>query len=285
MNNTPNIRYDGLEVTEGTYIPEIGKTYPQDNPHTRLKPLKKDREVVVDEHYPYDDNSFRRRWQHFWSYVFILYISLGFYLYVFMGLRVHGRKYLRRYKKQLKNGAITLGNHVNFLDCPAILIATHARSTTRIPMFAPNFSTGVNYFLRVVGGVPIPEDNYEALKRFNAAFDAFHERKAWFHIFPEAARWDYYKPLRPFQKGAFTMAYKYNMPLVPCVINYRKRTGIYRLFGPKDKPLLTVEIGEPIIPDTTRPRKDEVQRLLHESHEVMLRMMGITHNTWEEEYK
>ena len=53
-----------------------------------------------------------------------------------------------------------------------------------------------------VGGIPIPEDNFEAMKKFNAAFDTFHERKYRFHIFPEAARWDYYKPLRPFSKGA-----------------------------------------------------------------------------------
>ena len=135
-----------------------------------------------------------------------------------------------------------------------------------------------------MGGIPIPEDNYEALKKFNAAFDTFHERGWWFHIFPEAARWDCYKPLRPFSKGAFSMAYKYNMPLIPCAINFRPRTGIYRLFASKDTPLITVEIGEPVFPDTTKPRRDEVQRLLHEARERMLRLMGITRNTWEEEY-
>jgi 1-acyl-sn-glycerol-3-phosphate acyltransferase len=100
------------------------------------------------------------------------------------------------------------------------------------------------------------------------------------HVFPEAKRWDYYKPLRPFQKGAFTMAYKYNMPLLPCVITYRERTGIFRLFGPKNMPLLQVEIGEPILPDKSQPRAQEVNRLLELSHKRMEQMAGITHNPW-----
>jgi len=279
-----NIRYDSLQVTPGTLVPETGKSYPQDNPHARLKPMNQIHKEDIDENYPYYDNSFHNRWRIFWSYIFILYISLGIYLRLCMGMRVHGRHKLRQYKDLFKNGAITLSNHVYFLDCPAVLIATHAKPTTKIPMFAPNFNTRVNYFLHVVGGIPIPENNFEAMKKFNAAFDAYHEQKSWFHIFPEAARWDFYKPLRPFQKGAFSMAYKYNMPLLPCAINFRPRTGIYRLFGHKNSPLITVEIGDPVVPDTTRPRCTEVQRLLHESHRQMQKLMGITHNTWDEEF-
>jgi 1-acyl-sn-glycerol-3-phosphate acyltransferase len=89
-----------------------------------------------------------------------------------------------------------------------------------------------------------------------------------------------YKPLRPFQKGAFTMSYKYKKPILPCVITYRERKGIFRLFGPKSLPLLTVTIGEPLIPDTTQPRKQEVERMRAQAHEQMLNIAGITHNPW-----
>ena len=76
------------------------------------------------------------------------------------------------------------------------------------------------------------------------------------------------------------MSYKYNKPLLPCVITYRERTGIYRLFGKKDMPLLTITIGEPILPDTTQPRKIEVERLREVAHTLMTKMAGITHNPW-----
>ena len=118
------------------------------------------------------------------------------------------------------------------------------------------------------------------MKAFNAAFDEFHRRGYWFHIFPEAKRWDWYKPLRPFQKGAFTMSYKYNMPILPCAIVYRPRTGIYRWFGPKDEPLTCVVYGEPIFPDTTAPRAAETERLLNVTHQTICQLAGIEHNTW-----
>lgn len=76
------------------------------------------------------------------------------------------------------------------------------------------------------------------------------------------------------------MAYKYNMPLLPCVITYRERTGIYRLFAPKNVPLLQVEIGEPILPDKANPRGQEIDRLREQAHRTMERMAGIVRNSW-----
>ena len=56
--------------------------------------------------------------------------------------------------------------------------------------------------------------------------------------------------------------------------------GIYKLFGKKDEPLLTISIGEPIFPDTTKPRKVEVDRLRDIAFERMLKMAGIEENVW-----
>lgn len=271
-----------MQLAEGVYAPDMHIDYPTDDPYSRLYKPVYDREFVIDENYDFiaDDPKWHRKQR--WGYRMILHLVLGTKLRVQMGMKVEGRDWLKKYKEQLKGGAITLGNHCYRLDCPAILLAVGAKPTTKIPMFAPNFRTKDGFMMRLVGGIPIPpvECGMAAMKKFNAAFDFFHEKGYWFHIFPEAARWDYYKPLRPFQKGAFTMSYKYDMPLVPCVIKYRERKGIYRLFGPKEMPLLTVVIGEPIIPDKTKPRKDEVERLREVAHLKMEEMAGITHNSW-----
>ncbi|MGM9837593.1 MAG: lysophospholipid acyltransferase family protein [Paludibacteraceae bacterium] len=277
-----NKRYAELETAPDVYIPETGIAYPEDNPYERLYQPVYDRNVVVDENYPYLDDSVRYRFLNWSMWQLLLRVGLRIKLGVQMGLRFKGRENLRKYKDVLRNGAITIANHMYRLDCPCVLLAVKARNTTRTPMYAPNFSTKDNFFLRVVGGIPIPpqEAGITALRRFNEAFDEFHRRGYWFHIFPEAARWDFYKPLRPFQKGAFSMAYKYNMPLLPCVITYRERTGIYRLFGPKELPLLQVEIGEPILPDRSNARGKEVERLREVAHSAMEHMAGITHNSW-----
>ena len=277
-----NAKYNEMQVVEGTYIPEVGIDYPTDDPYARLYRPVYDRNVVVDEHYPFVDDSLKARFLRCSMWVLLLRIGLNIMLHVKMGLRFKGRENLRKYKKELAGGAITIANHCFRLDCPCVLLACGTKHTVKIPMFAPNFSTKDNFFLRVVGGIPIPEADkgIAAIKKFNEAFDEFHRRGYWFHIFPEAARWDFYKPLRPFQKGAFTMAYKYDMPLLPCVITYRERTGIYRLFAKKEIPLLQVEIGEPIFPDKTQPRGQEVERMRTEAHLRMERMAGILHNSW-----
>ncbi len=277
-----NRRYAELETEPGVYIPNVGIDYPEDDPYARLYKPTYDRNVVVDENYPYLNQSFKFRFLNWSMWGLLLKVGLGIKLRVQMGLRIKGRENLRKYKDVLAGGAITIANHCYRLDCPCVLIAVHAKHTTRIPMYAPNFSTKDNFFLNVVGGIPIPpqEAGISALKKFNAAFDEFHRRGYWFHIFPEAARWDFYKPIRPFQKGAFSMSYKYNMPLLPCVITYRERIGIYRLFGKKELPLLQVEIGAPILPNRDNPRGVEIERLRTMAHHTMERMAGITKNSW-----
>ncbi len=274
-----NKRYKDLQVADGVYVPDIGINYPEDNPVARLLNAPKDREIAFDENYPYIDDTFSFRFQNWLGYVFVLYAALMPVNTIKYGIRFRGRNILRKYRKELKGGAITIANHCYRWDAPAILQAVHANRHTRIPMFADNFCTKDHWFLKQVGGIPVP-NNMSALKKFNEAFDEFHRRGWWFHIFPEAANWRFYKPLRPFQKGAFSMAYKYDMPIIPCVISYRKRTGIYRLFGKPEEPLLTVTIGEPIFPDRSSSRKAEVDRMRQEAHLKMEQMAGIEHNTW-----
>lgn len=277
-----NKQYEALQVEQGVYIPHPAMDYPEDSPFTRTLFPKHIKDVVFDADYPYLNDSWLYRFHLLWGYYLVIHVLLRLKLRLQMGLRIRGREVLRKHRQVLKHGAITLSNHVYRLDCPCVLIAVKAKHTTRIPMFAPNFRTKDSFFLKLAGGVPIPDsaENMSAMKKFNEAFDEFDRRGYWMHIFPEACRWDMYKPLRSFQKGAFTMSYKYNKPLLPCVITFRERTGIYRLFGKKELPLLTVTIGEPILPDTSQPRKAEVERLREQAHQQMQRMAGITHNPW-----
>ena len=278
-----NKRYAQLQLRPGAVVPQLRDDYPEDNPYVRLYQPEYIRDLVFDEHYPYVDDSGQGRFWRCVGQYFFRHIVVLIMLKLQMGWKVEGRGWLKQYRQQLKDGAITVANHCHRHDCEAVLFAVRTNLlTTRIPMFAANFNTKDLNFLRMVGGVPLPpaEMGMQAMKQFNAAFDEFHRRGYWFHVFPEACKWDWYKPLRPFQKGAFSMSYKYGMPIVPCMITWRKRTGIYRLFGPKEMPLMTVRICEPILPDTSAPRKTEVDRLLNEARQRMLEAGDILHNSW-----
>lgn len=277
-----NKRYEDLTVTPGTYVPPVTTDYPEDNPYEGMYKPVYDRDFPnVDATYPYVDDTWQNKLRIWYGYHVVLRL-LGLILRIKYGLRFVGLENVRKYRKQLEGGAITISNHCYRHDCASVLYGLRAKENTRIPMFAPNFRTKDQFYLCIVGGIPIPapEEGLSAMKAFNAAFDEFHRRGYWFHIFPEAKRWDWYKPLRPFQKGAFTMSYKYNMPILPCAIVYRPRTGIYRWFGPKDEPLTCVVYGEPIFPDTTAPRAAETERLLNVTHQTICQLAGIEHNTW-----
>lgn len=276
-------RIQDLKLQPGTIVPHLRDDYPEDEPYVRLYQPEYIRNLTFDENYPYIDDSFGGRFLRIFGNFLVLRIPVYLLMKFQMGIRFEGRHWLKEYKEQLKGGAITIANHCHRHDAEAIFLAVRSNlMKTRVPMFAANFNTKDLSFLRMVGGVPLPpaEMGAAAMKRFNEAFDEFHSRGYWFHIFPEACKWDWYKPLRPFQKGAFSMAYKYNMPIVPCTITWRKRTGIYRLFGPKEMPLMTVRISKPILPDTQAPRKTEVDRLREKAFAEMLDAAGIIENTW-----
>lgn len=265
-----------LRVTPGTFVPDLGIEYPTD-PSVRMLTVKKTREIEFDENYPYYEESRKRTFHNIlvWMKNEFLVLPLQKLLY---GLRIEGRENLKKYEKELSHGALTICNHAYRWDFCAVWQAL-PNHFFRIPMFADNFCTSDYWNLWSCGGVPIPA-SMSAMKKYNEAFDRYHELGYWFHVFPEGIRWNFYKPLKPFMKGAFTMSYKYNIPILPLCITYRERTGWHKWIGPKKEPLITITIGEPIYPDTTANRKQEVDRLLHVSHETLMRMAGIVENPW-----
>lgn len=278
MPETDNIRYRDLEVNDGVFVPQPETDFPEDNPYKKLYPAKHLRELVFDENYTYLDKSFSFKFQRWIGYTFLVDFMIPLVNHTKFGLRIRGRKNLRKYRKELAGGAITICNHCYRWDAPCVINALHFKKIW-IPVYGDNLNGKDYWHIKHVGGIPVP-DNMGGLKKFNQAFDELHEKKQWFHVFPEESRWNFYKPLRPFRKGAFTMAYKYNMPIVPMCITFRERKGIYKLLGKASEPLLTITIGEPIFPNTQNHRKDEVNRLLHLSHSTLLNLAGISKNSW-----
>lgn len=263
------------ENMSGVYVPVTGIEYPEQPDQPILFP-KKLREVVLDEHYPYLDKSFLARVRH-------IAIYLGIFVLVFpvqkirYGLKIVGRENIRKNKRLFRNGAMTVCNHVYRWDFLAVVQAVKWRRLW-FPARPDNLAGSDAGLIRGAGGIPIPE-GLAAGRKFNQAFDELHSRKKWLHVFPESCRWDFYQPIRPFKKGAFTMAIRYQIPVLPLVITYREATGIRRLLGTKH-PLITIHVGEPLVPAPELSRKEATSWLLKESHAQMCAMAGIKKNCW-----
>ena len=267
-------------MKEGVYVPDIGIDYPTDDPHRRLLHVEVEDSskgrFTFDETYPYLDDSLRFKLNVIAGWV-TKWILVAIHNRCHFGLQIEGN--LRKYKEQLKNGAVCVCNHVFVFDALGVNAACQKFRQVRIPMFAKHFNGHGWWILWQAGGVPIPETR-EGIRKYNEAFDEYARRKMWFIIFPEAVRWNMYTPIRPFKRGAFSMAYKYDRPVIPFVYTYRKRRGIYRLFGKKNSPCVTLHVGEPIWFDKSANRKEELDRVCREAHEAMQRMAGIEVNPW-----
>lgn len=269
--------YRGFQVEDDVFVPQPMDEFSGEDPFIMMAKVRGHvRDLVFDDNYPYLDKSFRFRLNRIFVYNIIGPIT-WLISFLYYGVRVEGRENLRKNKALFANGAMTICNHIGRWDMLCVLKALHYRKVW-IPMFRLSFMGKDGYLMKHVGGIPVPETR-QGLRCFNEAFDELHERKQWIHIFPESCSWRYYAPIRPFKIGAFNMAYKYNLPIIPCVITYRERKGFYKLFR-TDEPLLTIHIGEPILPDTSRSRKEESVRLREVAHAEMLRMAGIIHNPW-----
>lgn len=269
--------YQNFQVREEVYVPEPAVEFPSDNPFTRMTPIRgKNKDIKFDSTYNYLDKSLKFKIWHL-----LIYLTTWFVVFpinrIRYGLRIEGCEKIRQYRKCFTNGMMTVCNHVHRWDMLCVLQAMRYRKAW-IPMYAQAFNGKDGFLMKHIGGIAIP-DNYSGLRKFDQALDELHSKKQWIHIFPESCSWYNYAPLRPFKTGAFNMAYKYALPIIPMVITFRPRTGWRKIFSDSG-PLLTIHVGDPIVPDLSAPRKEETARLRDLAHKTMLDMAGIVTNPW-----
>jgi 1-acyl-sn-glycerol-3-phosphate acyltransferase len=265
------------------YVPQLGIVYP-DKPDEHMYEIKEVHDVIIDENYPFLDKSFKFRFMRKLMYLGIF--TLMFVLCPLrLGLKIEGRHILRKHRKLFKNGVMTISNHVHRWDFILVVLAVRYH-LMYYPVWKEQLKSPDHGFIRLAGGIPVPE-TISTIKFFNKAFDEIHAKKKWIHAYPESSRFDYFQPIRPFKKGVFTMAHRYNLPVLPLAFSYRKPrfpftlTNVLRsLTGKQQIPMITIRIGEPILLDATLGRKEAVQKLRKDCHEAMVRLAGITNNLY-----
>jgi 1-acyl-sn-glycerol-3-phosphate acyltransferase len=269
--------YRNFKVKEEVYVPEPPEEFSGDDPFVKMAPIRGElKDIKFDETYPYLDKSLTFRIWHFLIYLVTWLVAFPAN-WIRFGIKIEGREKIRRNRELFANGMMTVCNHVHRWDMICVLQAMRYRRAW-IPMYAQPFRGKDGFLMKAIGGVAIPEE-LSGLRAFDKAMDELHANKQWIHLFPESCSWRFYAPLRPFKTGAFNMAYRHGLPVVPLVISFRPRTGWRKLFG-KGEPLLTIHVGDPIVPDLTVPRKAEVARIRDLAHRTMLDMAGIVSNPW-----
>ena len=265
------------------YVPKLDVAYsPELDKHT--DDLKITHEVIIDKDYPFLDKSFKFNFLR--SLVYILIYGIVFFLsHLRFGIKIEGRENLRKHRKLLKNGAMTISNHIHRWDFLFVLEAVRFRKMY-FPAWKENLNTPDETLLRLAGGIPIPEDIH-LMRNFNQAFDDVCAMKKWIHGYPERALFYYFQPIRPFKKGIFTMAYRHNLPVLPLAFSYRRAhfpftlVNLYRsLIGNQKLPMITLRIGEPVQFDMKLGHREAIQKMRKECHEAVVRLAGIRDNPY-----
>ena len=252
------------------YKADLDYKYPERTDEHMIN-VKKRREVVLDENYPYLQKGF---WFGclrgiYWLGVNVIIFPL---LRITHGLRIYGKENIKKHKAELKGGAITVSNHVFMWDYLCVLKAIRPH-LSYFPAWKTNLEGSNAALIRMSGGIPIPTDSMKAMVKFSRAMDEVLESGKWLHVYPEGSLWFYYPDIRPLKKAVFQYAVKYQKPLIPITMSFRPRRGIMKLLG--RKPLVDLHIGEPLYADTTLSKREAERKLHAETYHIMQVMNGI----------
>lgn len=183
----------------------------------------------------------------------IAYPLLMFWTRFVLGVKVYGRKNLRGIRR-----ALTVCNHVHLLDSALIGLAFFPRRVV-FPTIPENMKTlWPGKIVRVLGGFAIPENIME-LKTFFDEMELLLMKNCIVHFFPEGELKPYDTSLREFRKGAFYLAAKARVPIVPMRITFQSPKGLLKLI--RRKPVMRLHIGKPIHPIASDLETDSKLRM------------------------
>lgn len=237
--------------------------------------VKKNDGTVFDENYNYLDESFKFKFIRFWTKVATVIAAFPL-MRIRTLLKIKGKQNIRKNKKALKQGCISVVNHVHIWDFIGVMDAL-TPFVPYIPVWDKNMRGENKGLIRYNNGIPVPTGNIHATHAFSQTINNLLQRGEWVHFSAEGSMWEYYQPVRPFKKGAFVFAVHNNKPVVPLGYSFRQPKGLQKLFW--KKPLLTLSIGEPIFPDTSLPYAKAVDKLTKEAHAAVCRLCGIEDGT------
>ena len=210
----------------------------------------------------------------FFTFLFYEIIALPLLLAnakIVFGLSLKGRRNLRALKGK---GAVLVCNHVHTLDCTFVALLSAPRKvifTATAPIFERRV---IGPLVHILGAIPVPTPDSPSIlfRRFIRETARAVRSGRILCIYPEGELIPYCSDLREFRNGAFLIASMVSAPVVPIMLTYRERKGLWRLL--KRRPCLTVTAGEPLWPIFEGALRDSAENLCIRTKSVMEKMQS-----------
>ena len=235
--------------------------------------VRKNNGKIFDEHYNYVDRSFWFKFKQFISRLVIVPIVFPL-TRIRIGLKIEGKENLKKNKKLIKKGVISISNHIHMWDYLCIMNAIKP-IRPHILAWQRNLTGESASLVRLVGGIPIPENNMKASVAFMMHTTKMLNDGGWLHIMLEGSMWEYYRPIRPFKRGAAYYAIKADKPIIPFAFSYREPSK-FRKKVFKQIALLTLHIGEPIYVNKNLKGVEKEIDLTKRMHEAVAKLAGLS---------
>lgn len=181
------------------------------------------------------------------------------------GFRIRGGENVRALGD---GGAVSVSNHIHPMDCTMADLALRRKRVYYVSLECNFRIPVIRRIVRALGGVPLSADVHGMGELFSAMETAARRGDA-VHIYPEGVLVPYGQGLRDFRKGAFRLAVRAGVPVLPMVFLYRAPRGwAARL---RRRPYLTLRVLPPMrAPEGLSPREaaDALERQVRAAMEA-----------------
>ncbi len=198
--------------------------------------------------------------------------------------------------KNVKTGAMITCNHFNPFDSFTVekvfRISGQSKSKKLYKVIREgnytNFSGLYGFFFRNCDTLPL-SSNKKTMVAFMKAVDTILKRKDFILIYPEQSMWWNYRKPKPLKDGAFKIAARNNVPVIPIFITMQDS----EIIGDDGFPVqeYIVNIEEPIYPDEKLSEKENTNIMRDKNFEVWKKVyeefynMPLQYNTIKEDDK
>lgn len=176
--------------------------------------------------------------------------------------------------KNLDCGAIITGNHFNPTDTTAIRHLTNQLDrTSKLDIVIEEENLFLKQFhilMHYCNTIPLSKSDLYMREKFFPAIEKFLKKKHWILIFPEEEMWFNYKKPRPEKIGAFHLAVKYNVPIIPTFTAMYERPNEFDDDG-FNKVDFKLYVMEPLYPDMNLPLKQRKLDLMKKDYDIKVK--------------
>ena len=174
---------------------------------------------------------------------------------------------------KVDTGAIVTCNHFNPFDCFTIekvfrlsgkIEEKRLYKVIREGNYT-NFPGLYGFFFRNCDTLPL-SSNKRTMVEFMKAVDVLLQKGDFILIYPEQSMWWNYRKPKPLKPGAFKIASRNNVPVIPIFITMQDSENLDDEGFPIQEYIVNIE--EPIYPDMNLSQKENTEILLNKNYEI-----------------